>query len=84
MGLKLFQDDLFKYEGFELGNHVFEDLRDGSKILTPTAKYRFTESNVTLICKEDGEIDSTFNTKRNSNSIDIAIALLTMAKASKS
>lgn len=78
MGVKLFQDDLFKYEGFELGNHVFEDLRDGTKISTSEAKFRIKSNNVTLLCQRDGKIDSTFNTRRTASKEDIASALSMM------
>lgn len=78
MGIKLFQDDLFKYEGYEFGNHVFEDLRDGTKISTSEAKFRVKATNVTLLCQRDGKIDSTFNTRRVASKEDIALALSRM------
>lgn len=64
MGILLFKDERHRYEGFNDGMHVFKDLNNESIVLTRTAKLHLSNTPVTLICKDGGEVEPTYQTTR--------------------
>lgn len=71
MGLILFNDKNHRYEGFSDGMHIFKDLNNEAITLTREAKLHLDDTPVTLICKSGGEVEPTYQTKRNLDAREI-------------
>lgn len=65
MGIILFKDERVRYDGFDNGRHKFEGLLDDTITLTREAKLHLVNTQVTLLCKPSGEVEPTYQTKRN-------------------
>lgn len=64
MGAILFNDKDHKYVGFSDGKHIFEDLNHDAITLTREAKLHIVNTPVTLLCKDGGEVEPTYQTLR--------------------
>jgi hypothetical protein len=64
MGIILFNDKEHKYVGFNDGKHIFEDLNHDAITMTREAKLHLDNTPVTLLCKDGGEVEPTYQTLR--------------------